>query len=236
MQVIRFLSDMSDRAIVDPVGARRSRFRWKPQIREGNDAALCDRRQTIASLFIVVLLGIAYQEMLSPVRDEIRSKGFSISIVFFVLTFFCISMRFFIGNQLHLMCEGVKTLRGDIWLRDFFIIIIEAIFICFLGGVSAPAINEHIPVNFYHLIVIICGIDVAWVLLQWMSGMAWTRWKADFIPWSWAVLNTIVAALTLLIYWRAKDPFGSGPAVAVFAVNLAAFFVDIVLIDYQDLI
>jgi len=219
-----------------PPGAVTPRLAWRPGLRSGNDGALLEKRQIISSLFIAMLLGIAYQEMLAPVRDEVRQHGLSWSIALLGLSFVFLSMRFFIGNQLHLMSDAVRTARGDVWLFDFVVIVIETALLCFLGGVTAPQLNRGIPITFYHLTITICLVDVGWVLLQWGLGGALKAWRRSFFPFSWAILNLSVAAISWLMLRWAPDPFGSRAIAAFCLLNLVAFAIDMVLIDYHDLV
>jgi hypothetical protein len=74
-----------------------------PELRSGDDACLTNKRKLISSIFITMLIGISYKEMLAPVSNSVRASGFTAGTMFLAIIFFLTSMRFFIGNQLHLL-------------------------------------------------------------------------------------------------------------------------------------
>ena len=90
-----------------------------PEIRNGKDSSLSDKRNVISSIFIAMLITLAYAETFPPVRESVRTHGLTLGTIILFFVFFLTSMRFFIGNQLHLLSESCVRMRGDMWLYDF---------------------------------------------------------------------------------------------------------------------
>ena len=196
-----------------------------------------ERRNLVSSIFIVMLVGIAYQEMASAVRDSMRDEGrLSFGTAVLMIVFFATSMRFLIGNQLHLLGEQQATARGEIWFFDFLMTVLESVALVFLGGLTSVAVNRTVPVDFIEVLLVLCLLDVAWVLSQWVFGGVIPALKRSRVPWPWALLNGGVALLTAGILWTASDPFDTTPMTILLVVNLAAFVIDVVLVDHYDLL
>ena len=197
---------------------------------------LVEKRHLISSLFIAMLLAIAYQEMLNPVRDSVRASGVKPVTIFLALSFLLTSIRFFIGNQLHLLSESTNNIRGDVWLFDFMFIIIQSIFICFLGGASSEEVNRITHINFYNILIILYALDVLWIALQAILGKAIAAWQRPSIPWAWAALNTSLLIGTLLIQWSFSDLFGFQSLATLLLLNIAGFTIDMILLDQYHLV
>jgi hypothetical protein len=198
--------------------------------------ALVERRNLISSVFVAMLLGIAYQEMLNPVRDSVRTSGLKAVNVFLALSFFFTSIRFFIGNQLHLLSESSASIRGDIWLYDFLVIVIQSIFICFLGGVSSEEVNRITHVTFFDILIILYLLDISWVVSQAILGKFIVAWRRPSIPWPWAALNASLLAGTLLIRHTFMDLFGFWSLATLMGLNIVGFIIDIMMLDQYNIV
>ena len=195
-----------------------------------------DRRNVLSSIFVVVLIGIAYQEMVVPVRESVRTAGITLgtSVLFFI--FFLTSMRFFIGNQLHLMSEGLLKMKGEVWFYDLMWIILQTTVLIFLGGVSSVEVSQSVKIGFIKLLIALYAIDVLWIISQWILGKIWKDWHRDFIPWKWGILNTVLISLMLLPLFLTNEPYSKGALIYLSILNTVAFAIDIMLVDYHDVI
>jgi hypothetical protein len=198
--------------------------------------ALIEKRNLISSVFVAMLLGVAFQEMLNPVRDSVKASGFRPATAFLALSFFFTSIRFFIGNQLHLLSDSSEHVRGDLWLYDFLIIVTQSIFICFLGGVSSEEVNRTAHVNFYDLLIVLYLTDIFWVLSQAVLGRMIKAWRRSSTPWPWAILNTALLAGTLIIHQSFADIFGFWSLAALTILNIVGFLIDIILLDQYHIV
>ena len=206
------------------------------EVRSGKTPDLAEKRSIITSIFIAMLLGIAYSEAIPPIRESIRSSGLTLSTVLLGLTFFFVSMRFFIGNQLHLLSKSVIETRGDVWLFDLLVITFETVMLCFLGGLAAIHINRRVSIDFVDILIALYIIDIAWVLSQKLLGVLIKCWERKFIPWAWALLNSVLVGAILLLQACGCDLYESRALAGLFALNVAGFVVDILLIDHYDLV
>lgn len=207
-----------------------------PSLRRGSDATLAGKRNLISSVFIAMLIGLAYQEMLAPVRDSVRASGLTAGTLFLAFTFFFTSMRFFIGNQLHLLSDSVLCLRGDMWLFDFLVITLQTVLLCFLGGVSSVEVNRIAHIGFFGLLIALYALDVGWVVCQGLLGLCVPAWKRAFVPWAWAILNAGLLGAITLIRCFCPDAYSSMSLGLLFGVSLIAFVIDMVLIDHYDVV
>src|SRR5947207_1466956 len=77
-----------------------------------------DRRSLVATLLIAALIAVAYQEAVNPVRDSAREKGDLVGAVVLFGIFFLTSIRFFLGNYLHMQSLAESDLPRGVWLYD----------------------------------------------------------------------------------------------------------------------
>lgn len=185
---------------------------------------------------MVVLIGVAYQEMISPIRDSVRASGFTLGTVVLFSVFFLTSMRFFMGNQLHLMSPNLVKMKGMVWFYDLIIIVLQTTVMIFLGGVSSVEVSRHAKVGFVGLLIALYIIDIVWVLSQWFLGVLMKSWRRHSIPWSWCILNSCLVLAMLVMHFVQSDFYSTAGLLFLGIVNTAAFVLDVVLIDYYDVI
>jgi CDP-diglyceride synthetase len=143
-----------------------------------------EKRNLLSSFFVTLLIALAYQEMITPVRKSVRTSGFTLETSLLMSVFFLTTMRFFVGNQLHLLSESLVTMPGLVWLYDLMVIIVQSVVLTFLGGVSSVEANRQTPIDFVRLLIILYVIDVAWIISQWILGKILPKWRRAFIPWA----------------------------------------------------
>ncbi len=195
-----------------------------------------EKRNLLASVFVTVMIGIAYQEMLPPVRESIRVNGFTIQTVILFAIFFMTSIRFFIGNQLQMVNDSLSKLPGLVWLYDLIVVIFQCILFTFMAGVMTVDANRAAKINFFFFLIGIYAIDVLWIATQWLMGLFFRRWRRSFIPWAWAVLNLCLVIAMLWTSVVIKDPFSDTSMEIMFGINLIGFLVDVILVDVYDVI
>jgi hypothetical protein len=193
-----------------------------------------EKRNLLSSFFITLLIALAYQEMVSPVRESVRAYGITLGTSLLMATFFLTTMRFFIGNQLHLLSDSLVKMPGLVWLYDLMVIIIQSLVLIFLGGVSSVEVNRNITIGFAHLLVALYIIDVIWIASQWVLGKILPRWRRVFIPWAWAILNSVLVVCIVLLNLLVSDLYSPNGMILFFILNLVGFVVDVVLVDYYD--
>lgn len=195
-----------------------------------------DKRNLLSSFFITLLIGIAFQEMISTIKGPIIADGMNINNSFLGLTFFFISIRYFIGNQLHLFSESFLKLPGILWLYDLIVIIVQSTILIFLGNLCTVPLNFNVQLGFLEFIVILLSLDVFWICSQWFMGKIVKKWERNNIPWIWAILNFVLIIAIVLIERILDNAYSNLGLTLLLIANLVAFVIDVILIDYYDAI
>ena len=190
-----------------------------------------EKLNLLSSFFVTVLIGLAYQEMIGPVRESVRASGITAGTLILLVVFFLVSMRFFIGNQLHLLDAKLIAMPGRVWFYDLMWIIVQCIALIFLGGVASVEVNRQIHIGFIELLVGLYAIDVLWIASQWLLGQMARSWHRRSIPWEWAIVNAALVVAVLLLQAMVTDPYGTPALLVLLAFNTVAFAVDIFLVD-----
>jgi hypothetical protein len=190
-----------------------------------------EKRNLLSSFFITVLIGLAYQEMITPVRDSIRHSGITLGTSLLMAVFFLTSIRFFIGNQLYLVDKSLIDMPGLVWFYDLMFIIIQSVLLIFLGGVSSVEANRDTKIGFLELLIALYIIDVVWIISQWLIGKILQSWRRKEIPSPWAYLNAGSVFFMLVLNSLVMDLYTIGGLLFLFVINLGAFVIDIILVD-----
>jgi len=193
-----------------------------------------EKRNLLSSFFVTLLIALAYQEMIVPVRESVRTSGMTLGTFLLMTIFFVTTMRFFVGNQLHLLSESLVKMPGLVWFYDLMVIIIQSVVLTFLGGVSSVEVNRQTSVDFIQLLIILYVIDVAWIISQWILGKILPKWRRAFIPWAWAILNSILVICIVALGFFVDDKYSTFSIIILFVLNFIGFIVDVVLVDYYD--
>jgi len=221
---------------IKAVAERFRLFRMDPGIREGRDKNLLEKRNLISSVFIAMLIGVAYQEMIAVTRESIHASGITLGVLVLFFVFFLTSLRFFIGNQLHLLSKALIEMRGDVWFYDFIVITFQTILLAFLGGASCVEVCRVARIGFVEILIALYAVDVFWIVSQWVMGRILRRWRRDFVPWAWAILNTVLIVSLLTLRFTIDDIYSEGGLIWLGILNAAAFVVDVGLVDYHGVI
>jgi len=193
-----------------------------------------EKRNLLSSFFVTLLIALAYQEMIVPVGESVRTSGMTLETFLLMTIFFVTTMRFFVGNQLHLLSESLVKMPGLVWFYDLMVIIIQSVVLTFLGGVSSVEVNRQTSMDFIQLLIILYVIDVAWIISQWILGKILPKWRRAFIPWAWAILNSILVICIVALGFFVDDKYSTFGIIILFVLNFIGFIVDVVLVDYYD--
>lgn len=185
-----------------------------------------ERRKTLSSLFLGMLAVIAYDHLIEPVRESIRLKGFSLEIVLLAAVFFFTSMRFVIGNQLHLLSDELMQMDGVVWFYDFLFISFETTLFVFLA--ETTSVEESLLANFdfVEILILIYLFDILWIASQYLFGRLSRDWKRKKIPWEWAALNLALTMAMGIIYLINGTFYSINSLLFVALLNFAAFGLD----------
>lgn len=190
----------------------------------------------MSSAFISLLAALAFGEAVAPVRDSLRQDGLTLATSMLFLAFFVTIMRFFIGALLHLVSPQLVVMPGRVWFLDFLVLTVETLVLIFLGGLTSTEASSRSAVGFVPLLLLLYAIDVGWVLAQWALARIFPSFRQKAIPWSWAILNTCAAgALLVPMLWN-SSLVASGYLIWLGVTSVVAFVVDVVLVDYADIV
>lgn len=194
------------------------------------------KRELISSLFLTVLVGLAFQEMIAPVRRSVRIEGITYPTFVLAAAFVLTSLRFFIGNYLHLReVTCAHRTSGKVWLTDFLMVILQSLVIIFMGGLCSAAANRQASIKFADLLLILCAIDMVWVSLSWISGRRTKTLRREDIPFGWAALNSMMTMALVSPIWYHKDYHSKlGLSLLLFA-GVLAFVVDVIVLDHYGI-
>jgi CDP-diglyceride synthetase len=190
-----------------------------------------EKRNLLSSFFVTLLIALAYQEMIVPVRESVRTSGMTLGTFLLMTIFFVTTMRFFVGNQLHLLSESLVKMPGLVWFYDLMVIIIQSVVLTFLGGVSSVEVNRQTSVDFIQLLIILYVIDVAWIISQWILGKILPKWRRAFIPWAWAILNSILVICIVALGFFVDDKYSTFGIIILFVLNFIGFIAQIVSVS-----
>src|SRR4051794_33672070 len=84
-----------------------------------------ERRNIVSSIFVVALIAIAFHEMVIAVHNTLQTHGASWNLFYLTLVFFLTSLRFFMGNQLHLIDYRLLQMKGIVWFYDFMVLVFQ---------------------------------------------------------------------------------------------------------------
>lgn len=209
-----------------------------PKLIDSDDKKLQQKetKRLLSAILVGALIGIAFQEMVNPVRESIRAFGFTWQIILLFFCFFFTAIRFYLGNQLHLLSDSLLSMKGTVWLFDLIVILFETALIVFLGGVSSVEESSKAKIGFFGLLLLLLAIDIVWILSQWLFGGMSKEWKRKNIPWQWALLNFILAASMVLLIYKVDNVYSPVGLIWLTVLSVTAFICDVRLINYCRLI
>jgi hypothetical protein len=192
------------------------------------------KRDILSSVFIAALTAIAFHEAFITIHEVVLQHGISWSLVALSGIFFATSLRFFIGNQVHLINRKILK-RGIVWFYDFMVIMLEGIMLIFLGLFISPEFSTGASIGFFDALFFLYTIDIIWILTQWLAGKKFPLWKRETCPWTWAILNIFLILGILLTKWIIGDLYSSLGLLVMFIINVAASIIDLSADTYKIL-
>lgn len=195
------------------------------------------RRTLISSFFITLLIGIAFKFSVGPIWGIFERTRISLSIEWLLPYIFILTaIRFFIGNQLHLLkLEESPNLLGWIWLFDFSFIFLESFILIFVGKSCSLSITLLGRKVFFFFIGVLLFLDVFWILLQGIFGLLNKKWVREIWPWAWGVLN-FISGIVLIILAQGDILYKDSGIILMGILLTIAAIIDVFLIDYYGLL
>ena len=185
----------------------------------------------VTAVFVSILVGLAFAEMLACLRDAIRKHGIRIDDMLVFLTFFLTGVRFFIGNQLYLSSMSLEKGQEVLWFYDFIVLTLISVMLVMMGSVSSVEGNESSKIGIYPMLIGLYVSDVLWIGSHKFLSVAGLSSRSAPPPLEWAVLNIALILSVLVIAVLARRNLYSRRALAALGfVNGAAFIVDLYLV------
>jgi hypothetical protein len=205
-------------------------------LREG----LLERRVSVASTFVSMLIALAFSEMVLPVKASIAKDGFTLGTSLLVVVFFLTTLRNWIGNELYLRRPDVVSSVGKIWLFDFIVIVVESIILVFLATTCSETAAREARVGFVEILLILYAVDVLWVLSMWarqvLLGWLQPSIQTNKIPWWWAGQNFLLIVLIGPLGWLAGDFYSPEMLMWLTFTHFGAFIHSVILYDFCKLL
>jgi hypothetical protein len=204
---------------------------------EDRDAQV-NRRSTVSTVFIGLVIGLAITEAVASVRDEIGKSGVTPENFILFVVFMLTTIRFFIGFQLHLMDKRLLSMKGQVWFFDFIVIIIETMMLVFMAEVCTVARSKSIY-SFGGLLALLLATDAVWVFIQWAAGRASAEWRRHQVLWGWGVSGVVLLIVLGLFKWSPGGLYSAGGMCeglwGLLFLNVGAFIFDLGMADHYDL-
>lgn len=193
------------------------------------------KRKEISSIFITLLVGLAFAESVPPIREAIRTEGFTFGTAMLGISFFLTSTRWLIGGWAHLI--DPKN-HGWAWFTDFLLITLQTMILVFMGGLVSSRADAQARVDYTTLLLWLLGSDVVWLLVRRLGhGFAQRRSASPLppLPMRWAYLN-----LAVIVVLLAARRFAGDHTITTYAVlgiaSVIAFVLDVLVFDYSRLL
>jgi cytosine/creatinine deaminase len=202
-------------------------------------------RALVASFFVGMLTAIAFQETVNPIRAEIRSTGASFGMLALVLAFSTTCLRFFIGNQLHLLKRSWQAHPGYYWFFDFTVVTLQTMALIFMGGLVSVEENRGSTVDFMALLAALFISDFIWWAIRELQIVRRPSLRELEIPKPWAFVNLILAVPIVILagqtfgaagHWHAEALYqGKALPLIVCLISLVVFAYDALHVDHHGL-
>ena len=162
---------------------------------EDLDGRIRRRRHLVSQVLVAGLIAVAYAEPVGVVHTALQEDGVSIQSLALFIVYFLTTLRFFIGDILHLDEDELATSEDPgaevKWFYDLAFIVLECVILIFLGSVASLEENAASRVSFFDLLALLLTVDVVWVLSMGIlsrqsarrpASLFWSLWKRRDIP------------------------------------------------------
>ncbi|MBZ5511782.1 MAG: hypothetical protein LAN70_11530 [Acidobacteriia bacterium] len=212
-----------------------------------------ERISHLGELLIVIFYAEAYQQAATIFIEAYHGSGLSLGPVLVFAIFFMVTVRFFVGNHLHLTDkhwnedlpnpqnqkpenqnhEKEKKPRWaerssrNLYYCDAFFIALESLAMILLGGLGSVKASVNLLVG---LLILISALDVVWICIQLLLNLN-RRWRENRPAthlYNWLLLNVgVIIALGFPLFCSWNEPLSTRTLWEVTVINGVAFVIDI---------
>lgn len=190
-------------------------------------------RALISYFWITTFAVAAAQYAMQNVKTIIDAHGLRGSVAYsgIPFVFFLTLFRFSVGNLLHIRSLEKNMCLPRVWGLDFGFIFSESLVLLLLGMYTVGS-----SLTFIELLLILCFVDVVWILFMLIDYVRDKRPKP--IPWAWGLLNiSAVGYLGLTAWLNLPIPLSDTRWQCIFVVwFFVSFIIDVFLIDHYRLL
>ena len=105
-----------------------------------------------------------------------------------------------------------------------------------MGGVCSIELSHNSRIGFVELLLTLYVIDIIWTGFQWILGKLFLFWRRPFIPCDWAILNTSLIMGIIILGIVGRDFYTVVNLSLLGILNTVAFVVDVILVNYYELL
>jgi hypothetical protein len=185
------------------------------------------QRNAAATAFIGILVGLAFQEAVVPVRTSVSTSGPSFVTGCLFLIFLLVSLAAFIAAYYSLILGNFERLG---WLLQFSMHVLSSVVLIFMGGVASAEASAAARYGFIDLLFLYALIGAGWsvatlvalpralrrflapytrVAMAWLAVILWVQLGVDdryaTVPIAVLAAASVLRFLaTLVTFWRQR--------------------------------
>lgn len=192
------------------------------------------QRHTAAITFIGFLIGLAYQEAVSPVSSALKEGHFTWVTAGLVTTFFFFGLSTFFGGFYHFL---VAPWTGLGWVCNFLVVVLSAVILVFMAGVCTEQASTGTSWGMFRWALAYSLLMAVWALAI-VGWLAWSRrLQAASTSTRASLADTLVATtLVVVIYFAFSDQYATVPALLLAAVAVLRFVRDLQILIHEQMV
>ncbi len=190
-------------------------------------------RNAAATAFIGLLIAIAFQEMVAPVKASLDRSGITFNDIALSTAFFVLATATFLFGQYNLLFVAYQ---GFEWLANFLFYTLECLLFIFLGGETTVSASKLGRFGFFDYLLVYFVLETVWNLLTLVRNAL--KHDSAAIEAQFPYVVVTVVALAEIVGILAKtglNTYSSGSIGAVVATVLVSQALIFILAACQDL-
>lgn len=112
-------------------------------------------RHLIGTAFVGILVGLAYQEAVGPIRESLDSRGITAGTMALSIMFFFTALYLFVSSYISL-----AAYRGLPWFCAFLAEVLQSVVLIFMASLCSEEANVGTRFTFLDYLVLYYGIDL----------------------------------------------------------------------------
>lgn len=187
------------------------------------------QRNAAATAFIGILVGLAFQEAVVPVRTSVSGSGPTLVTGCLFLIFLLVSLAAFISAYYSLILGNFRRLG---WLLQFAMHVLSSVVLIFMGGVASAPASAEARYGFVDLLFLHTLVGAGWSVA---TLVALPRELRRFL----APYTLVAMAWLAVILWvqlSVDDRYATRPIAVLAAASVLRFLATVVTFWRQRLL